>query len=57
MLRIRRLLEQRIPNGLVAHTGVPYVEDEPSQILRRPDVIVLAEADMEGRAHSIRALR
>ncbi|MFD0064808.1 hypothetical protein ACFRAI_23035 [Streptomyces sp. NPDC056637] len=41
----------------MAHTGVPYVEDEPSQILRRPDVIVLAEADMEGRAHSIRVLR
>lgn len=31
----------------MAHTGVPDVEDEPEGILRRPDVIVIAEADME----------
>lgn len=48
VLRIRRLLEQAIPNGLVAYTGMPDVEDEPNQILRRPDIMVIAEADMEG---------
>lgn len=49
LLRIRKRLEQAMPNGLVAHTGVPDVEDEPHQTLRRPDVIVIAEADMEGK--------
>ncbi|MFF2508406.1 Uma2 family endonuclease [Streptomyces sp. NPDC058067] len=48
VLRIRRRLEQAMPNGLVAHSGAPDVEDEPNQILRRPDVVLLAEADMEG---------
>ncbi|MFF1256533.1 MULTISPECIES: Uma2 family endonuclease [unclassified Streptomyces] len=51
VLRIRKRLEQAMPNDLVAHTGVPDVENEPHQILRRrPDVIVIAEADMEGKA-------
>ncbi|MGX1670219.1 Uma2 family endonuclease [Streptomyces sp. NPDC055400] len=48
VLRIRRRLEQAMPDDLVAHTGAPDVEDFPHQILRRPDVIVIAEADMEG---------
>ncbi|WP_406106308.1 Uma2 family endonuclease [Streptomyces sp. NBC_01003] len=48
VLRIRKRLEQATPNNLVAHTGVPDVEDEPKQILRRPDVMVIAEADTEG---------
>lgn len=46
--RLRRRLEKAMPEGIVAHTGVPDVEDEPEGILRRPDVIVIAEADMEG---------
>lgn len=45
--RLRRRLEKVMPEGIVAHTGVPDVEDEPEGILRRPDVIVIAEADME----------
>jgi Uma2 family endonuclease len=46
--RLRRRLEEVMPEEIVAHTGEPDVEDEPEGILRRPDVMVIAEADMEG---------
>ncbi|WP_156726504.1 Uma2 family endonuclease [Streptomyces apocyni] len=36
------------PDEFVAHTGKPDVEDPAQGILRRPDLIVLAWADMEG---------
>ncbi|OIJ98175.1 Uma2 family endonuclease [Streptomyces monashensis] len=48
VLRIRKRLEKVMPEELVAHTGEPDVEDEPERILRRPDVMVIAEAEMEG---------
>lgn len=48
VLRIRKRLEKVMPDELVAHTGEPDVEDEPEGILRHPDVMVIAEADMEG---------
>jgi hypothetical protein len=41
-------LDALLPQGRVAHSGRPDVEDESLGILRLPDVIVLAEADMEG---------
>ncbi|MDT0456213.1 Uma2 family endonuclease [Streptomyces sp. DSM 41527] len=47
-LRLRKRLEKVMPEELVAHTGEPDVENEPEGILRRPDVMVIAEADMEG---------
>ncbi|WP_329365377.1 Uma2 family endonuclease [Streptomyces sp. NBC_01483] len=46
--RLRRHLERVMPEDLVAHTGAPDVEDEPERIMRRPDMMVIAEADMEG---------
>ncbi|WP_208614650.1 Uma2 family endonuclease [Streptomyces regalis] len=46
--RLRKRMEKVMPEGIVAHTGKPDVEDEPEGILRRPDVMVIAEADMEG---------
>ncbi|QGV79168.1 Uma2 family endonuclease [Streptomyces ficellus] len=46
-LRIRKRLERVMPEELVAHTGTPDVEDEPERILRHPDIMVTAEADME----------
>ncbi len=41
-----------MPDELLAHTGTPDVEDEPENILRHPDVIVIAWADLgvEGSA-------
>lgn len=45
--QLRRRIEKVMPEGIGAHTGVPDVEDEPEGILRRPDVMVTAEADME----------
>ncbi|MBL1113775.1 Uma2 family endonuclease [Streptomyces sp. 110] len=45
--RISRRLEKVMPDGLLAHTGTPDVEDPNSGVLRHPDVIVIAEADME----------
>ncbi|MFJ5260750.1 Uma2 family endonuclease [Streptomyces sp. NPDC088387] len=45
---IRRRLEQVMPDVLVAHTGKPDIEDAPHGIMRRPDIMVIAEADMEG---------
>jgi Uma2 family endonuclease len=47
-LRVRKRLERVLPEELVAHTGTPDVEDAPEGIMRHPDVMVIAEADMEG---------
>ncbi|MFE9020352.1 Uma2 family endonuclease [Streptomyces sp. NPDC007808] len=47
-LRLRKRLEQVMPEEIVAHTGEPDVEMEPEGIMRRPDIMVIAEADMEG---------
>ncbi|MFF9493497.1 Uma2 family endonuclease [Streptomyces flaveolus] len=47
-LRLRKRLEKVMPAEIVAHTGEPDVELEPEGIMRRPDVMVIAEADMEG---------
>ncbi|HET6857317.1 MAG TPA: Uma2 family endonuclease [Streptomyces sp.] len=46
-LRVRKRLEKVMPEELVAHPGTPDVEDEPAGIMRRPDIMVIAEADME----------
>jgi Uma2 family endonuclease len=45
--RISRRLEKVMPEGLLAHTGTPDVEDAHEGVLRHPDVMVIAEADME----------
>lgn len=47
--RVSRRLEKLMPDGLYAHTGAPDVEDAPEGILRLPDIILIAEADMEGQ--------
>ncbi|MFJ9739521.1 Uma2 family endonuclease [Streptomyces sp. NPDC101166] len=47
-LRLRKRLERVMPEEIVAHTGEPDVEVEPEGIMRRPDIMVIAEADMEG---------
>ncbi|WP_406515768.1 Uma2 family endonuclease [Streptomyces sp. NBC_00873] len=47
-LRVRKRLEKVLPEELVAHTGTPDVEDATEGIMRHPDVMVIAEADMEG---------
>lgn len=47
-LRLRKRLEKVMPENLVAHTGTPDVENEPEGVMRHPDVILIAEADMEG---------
>ncbi|WBO64433.1 Uma2 family endonuclease [Streptomyces camelliae] len=47
-LHLRKRLEKVMPEEIVAHTGEPDVEDEPETILRHPDVMVIAWADMEG---------
>jgi len=46
-LRLRKRLEKGMPEEVVAHTGEPDVEDEPEEVMRRPDVMVIAEADMD----------
>ncbi|WP_307626926.1 Uma2 family endonuclease [Streptomyces turgidiscabies] len=46
--RLRRSLEQVMPEELVAHTGTPDVEDESESVMRHPDVMLIAEPDMEG---------
>ncbi|WP_406725652.1 Uma2 family endonuclease [Streptomyces sp. GD-15H] len=46
-LRLRKRLEKVMPEELVAHTGEPDVEDEPEGVMRRPDVMVIAEEDMD----------
>ncbi|WP_405855286.1 Uma2 family endonuclease [Streptomyces sp. NBC_00090] len=47
-VHLRRRLERVMPEELVAHTGEPDVEDASQSIMRRPDVMVIALADMEG---------
>ncbi|MET8688330.1 Uma2 family endonuclease [Streptomyces sp. NPDC004732] len=47
--QISRRLERVMPDELLAHTGAPDVEDEPENIMRLPDIIVIAQADMEGQ--------
>ncbi|NED80144.1 Uma2 family endonuclease [Streptomyces sp. SID11233] len=47
--RVSRRLEKVMPDDIVAHTGTPDVEEEPAGIMRHPDVMVIAEADMEGQ--------
>ncbi|NUP42971.1 MAG: Uma2 family endonuclease [Streptomyces sp.] len=46
-LRLRKRLEKAMPQEIVAHTGKPDVEDESEGIMRRPDVMVIAWADMD----------
>jgi Uma2 family endonuclease len=46
VLRIRKGLEKVMPDELVAHTGTPDVENPAEGIMRHPDVMVIAEADM-----------
>jgi Uma2 family endonuclease len=46
-LRLRKRLEKGMPEEIVAHTGEPDVEDEPEEVMRHPDVMVIAEADMD----------
>ncbi|MFG2760696.1 Uma2 family endonuclease [Streptomyces wuyuanensis] len=48
VLRVRKRLEKVMPEELVAHTGEPDVEDVSERVVRHPDVMVIAEADMEG---------
>ncbi|KIE27488.1 hypothetical protein LK08_07575 [Streptomyces sp. MUSC 125] len=48
VLRLRKRLENIMPEEIVAHTGEPDAEDEPEGILRRPDIMVIAEANREG---------
>lgn len=45
--RVSRRLERVMPEGLLAHTGAPDVEDVHEGVMRHPDVMVIAEADME----------
>ncbi|WP_329053262.1 Uma2 family endonuclease [Streptomyces violaceus] len=46
-LRLRKRLEKVMPEELVAHTGEPDVESEPEGVMRRPDIMVIAEEDMD----------
>ncbi len=46
--RFRTRLEQVVPEAIVAHTGRPDVEDEAESVMRHPDVMLIAETDMEG---------
>ncbi|MDH2389578.1 Uma2 family endonuclease [Streptomyces sp. HNM0663] len=46
-LRIRKRLEKAMPEELAAHTGTPDVENKPEGIMRHPDIMVIAESDME----------
>ncbi|MFF2923059.1 Uma2 family endonuclease [Streptomyces celluloflavus] len=45
--RVSRRLEGVMPDGLLAHTGTPDVEDAHEGVMRHPDIMVIAEADME----------
>ncbi|WP_189762046.1 Uma2 family endonuclease [Streptomyces xanthochromogenes] len=47
-VRVRKRLEKVMPEDLVTHAGAPDVEDEVAHIMRRPDIIVIREPDMEG---------
>ncbi|MEU3748545.1 MULTISPECIES: Uma2 family endonuclease [Streptomyces] len=46
-VHLRRRLEKVMPEEIVAHTGEPDVEDVSEGIMRRPDVMVIALADMD----------
>ncbi|MGW1539237.1 Uma2 family endonuclease [Streptomyces sp. NPDC002309] len=46
-LHLRKRLEKVMPDDLVAHTGTPDVEAESEGIVRHPDVMVIAWADMD----------
>ncbi|MEU9098181.1 Uma2 family endonuclease [Streptomyces sp. NPDC048361] len=46
-LRVRKRLEKVMPEEIVAHTGTPDVEAEAERVMRHPDIMVIAEADME----------
>ncbi|WP_406122453.1 Uma2 family endonuclease [Streptomyces sp. NBC_00989] len=48
VLHLRKRLEKVMPEELVAHTGEPDVEAAAEGIMRHPDVMVIAMADMEG---------
>ncbi|MFF3372722.1 Uma2 family endonuclease [Streptomyces sp. NPDC002680] len=43
---VSRRLEKSMPDELLAHSGTPDVEDEPEGIMRHPDVMVIAWADL-----------
>ncbi|MBO8201458.1 Uma2 family endonuclease [Streptomyces smyrnaeus] len=45
--RVSRRLEKVMPEGLLAHTGTPDVEDAQQGVVRHPDIMIIAEADME----------
>ena len=45
--RVSRRLEKVMPECLLAHTGTPDVEDVHEGVMRHPDVMVIAEVDME----------
>ncbi|WP_105968261.1 Uma2 family endonuclease [Streptomyces geranii] len=44
---VSRRLEKVMPDELLAHNGKPDVEDEPEGIMRHPDVMVIAWADLD----------
>ncbi|MGW4628934.1 Uma2 family endonuclease [Streptomyces rubiginosohelvolus] len=46
--QVSRRLEKAMPDDVLAHTGTPDVEVEAEGIMRHPDVMVIAVADMEG---------
>ncbi|MGA5193616.1 Uma2 family endonuclease [Streptomyces exfoliatus] len=46
-VHLRRRLEKVMPEEMVSHTGEPDVEDASEGIMRRPDVMVIALADMD----------
>lgn len=46
---VSRRLERVMPDRLVAHAGTPDVENQPEGIMRHPDIMVIAWADMEGQ--------
>ncbi len=43
---VSRRLEKVMPDELLAHNGTPDVEDEPEGVMRHPDVMVIAWADL-----------
>jgi Uma2 family endonuclease len=45
--RVSRRLEKVMPDEILAHTGTPDVEDVHEGVMRHPDVMIIAEADME----------
>jgi Uma2 family endonuclease len=44
---VSRRLERVMPGELLAHNGTPDVEDEPENIMRHPDVMVIAWSDLD----------